>query len=691
MTEIFDTRSTAMTQKPPKRLIGFWENWMNIENWGNGFGDMCLAGCPKFETYVKYIAPYTTVNYAFILLQANWYSGYDPTNGCSSLNLCGGSACPNCSTTSTWPDQDGTKALYWIPKCRGAPAFSYFIKMAPDNVTDKINWYFNNPTPALLLTRELCRMAHQHPDGPKEFNISLGGWTDCATIRDEGRNIEDLAELVAMTVLTTFADGVDLDFEHFSMGRNAGDAQNRTERIQVFGKFTVALRTRLDAISNDIWLRSIQACSTWLTQNNKTGFENYYNSNKWHLNDLCRVKRDDIKYTISYTTRFNAFFQPGMSGFPAYATDNEGGELYAYIQSRGLQIPFSYVNFMIYDTPLPSGKTVMDMFIGTVQNTLRTGYVPPEQIVCGVEPGIQAGAPTADRQDPFLKDIFNYVSEQNLGGVMVWAINNAIDGTQILADNSDYQNSLTVFTGLSNNLTNIPFSPGESTGYIRALCSEGSMSISAATNPSPISSSGWNILPFLIGLVIIVSIFTLILFPQTPLFVYGIFGSLIVVLAIAYVVTSSGGGSQPIPIPIPVSPTGPGPIPIPPTPCSSQCSGKACGECDGCGGTCNGPPQNGAVCERLGDGRYRESWIGGVCTNSVPDCHTELGFECISGKCSKPLKDCCLSTCNNTLPCGESRDNCTGKFCTGKCPTSTTCDVRKGACVPVTQSCGICW
>ena len=61
--------------------------------------------------------------------------------------------------------------------------------------------------------------------GSIQRRVSLGGWSDWARIGSvEAAN--DLAKLVGKLVLYTFADGVDLDFEHLSPFVNAFPGDN---------------------------------------------------------------------------------------------------------------------------------------------------------------------------------------------------------------------------------------------------------------------------------------------------------------------------------------------------------------------------------------------------------------------------------------------------------------------------------
>ena len=75
---------------------------------------------------------------------------------------------------------------------------------------------------AFLYTCKLYRTLQQSswisvivPNGPKRAKITLGGWSDYARLATVG-NAQKAAKLIAKAVQVTFADGVDLDFEHMT-------------------------------------------------------------------------------------------------------------------------------------------------------------------------------------------------------------------------------------------------------------------------------------------------------------------------------------------------------------------------------------------------------------------------------------------------------------------------------------------
>jgi hypothetical protein len=76
--------------------------------------------------------------------------------------------------------------------------------------------------------------------GSIQRRVSLGGWSDWARIGSvEAAN--DLAKLVGKLVLYTFADGVDLDFEHLSPFVNAFPGDNEIEYVAPLPLAKIAL------------------------------------------------------------------------------------------------------------------------------------------------------------------------------------------------------------------------------------------------------------------------------------------------------------------------------------------------------------------------------------------------------------------------------------------------------------------
>jgi GH18 family chitinase len=200
-----DCQKSGCENKTNKPLIlGYWENW-NDNNYFAPYTDLGIPEENNFQEKTKY---YTTINWSFVLLSKFWYGGYDPSNECKEYNLCGTDpetgkniACPACVNPDGTYINFPSDSLYTIPNCRSK--YSPFISLSTTS---------NNLGSQLLSARETCRLAHKYG---KVFNISFGGWSDCVTLKDEDSNTI-LAKLISNTILYTFADGVDLDFEHFT-------------------------------------------------------------------------------------------------------------------------------------------------------------------------------------------------------------------------------------------------------------------------------------------------------------------------------------------------------------------------------------------------------------------------------------------------------------------------------------------
>ena len=91
---------------------------------------------------------------------------------------------------------------------------------------------------------EVVRMARMHPSGPKRTKIVLGGWSDFARLCTPA-NGKKAAALMAKLVALTFADGVDLDFEHLSdFDRFAG-----CDEFAAFASLIAHLRVELDKVA----------------------------------------------------------------------------------------------------------------------------------------------------------------------------------------------------------------------------------------------------------------------------------------------------------------------------------------------------------------------------------------------------------------------------------------------------------
>lgn len=401
-------------------LAGYWGSWMDVAGSWPYYQDMCVDYiCPQVAAFLEKTKPYTTVFFAFQLLSQNWYSGYDPYGGCSTYNVCGGAACPFCSETENkWPGTSGEKKFRVIPECRTDTA--YGITMIRDTTPSK-------PTNALNVYREIGRMLHQHPDGSKQFFVSFGGWSDCITFPSADTDLEDLAEMMANFVIFSFADGIDLDFEHFSIKHGGDDLQtNRASQIDSFGRLILLLRKKFSAVTSERWLSILKETNTWLDSGVIDKTSDFYKSNKVYLRDLCG--QPVPSFGIVYTPRFNAFVTDSKDlGFSSgFATDGEGLQLF---KKAGVSDAITGINFMTYDQAFPSTGAqdqkpadYIGYFSKMIESCQGAG-IPLDKIRIGIEPGPQAGDGTALDMNTFIDKIADLVKQTNIGGVFFWSIN----------------------------------------------------------------------------------------------------------------------------------------------------------------------------------------------------------------------------------------------------------------------------
>ena len=436
-----------------KVLEGYIENWNDVE-W-SGKGDLCEGGCFIPSSFIQVTAPFTSINYAFILTSENWYSGYDPSQLCSGFNQCGSDpfktgsdkACPDIN--ALWPSSSGAQALYWIPRCRGSDVFSPVIDA---------NTTLTNPTPILFSIQDACRMAHQHPSGSKTFQISFGGWSDGSFFQTG--YAKQLATLMVNLVLFSFADGLDLDFEHITQLRDQTGyrtQEQRNQQISFIQELVSEIRSQFDSITTQQIQQNIKDFIQWIDQNKSKLSELQYVSHKTHLRSLCVIPP---KFTITYTARFNAFIpDSSLIGLSSFPTDAEGIDL----ASNGLFLgQVDRYNLMCYDQPLPQGTGYVD-FITKVLNTTQQS-IPAyfQKVILGLQTGEQQGAPgvsgiTQGEIDQLLNSFGDAI-----GGVMFWGINETSPPHPLPSNIGDYRSKF----GLGNKFTEQNFPKAGQDGYI---------------------------------------------------------------------------------------------------------------------------------------------------------------------------------------------------------------------------------
>ena len=313
--------SPPLPPVPPRgprgtELLGYIENWVNVKWWDNNIPGNCLMGCMEPGPYLSSIAPYSSVNYgfAFLVQQPN-----PDQVGCGTNAPAG--PCP------VWDGEN-------IYLAKAGMQGSHLV----DGTTT-----IESSSPGGIAIAEVVRMARQHPNGPKRAKITLGGWSDYARLATVA-NAEKAAKLMAKAVQITFADGVDLDFEHMTdFDTFAGDHE-----FEAFAALISTLRTELDAVAA-VWAQSatarlaaLHATFSGLQPWQKSSVKQWYATQFLYLKEVAANKPPHLE--ISWTTRFNAWVPkddpynyvtndplPAWARNSSFATDNEGARFYANV------------------------------------------------------------------------------------------------------------------------------------------------------------------------------------------------------------------------------------------------------------------------------------------------------------------------------------------------------------------------
>jgi len=381
-----------------QELVGYLENWGDMTKWwDNVIPGNCDMGCEKPASYMKAITNYTTVNYGFTFLTE------DPN---PEQNACG--TCP------VWDGKGIYIANYNQWKSKAAV------------VTSSNNLVY--PNSGQVSISEACRLARMGPyNTPKRCSIALGGWSDWARMATEN-NAQKVAKLVGRMVLSTFADGIDLDFEHLTpFSGFSGD-----DEFTAFTALIKAIRKEFDdipsqfkglATSRKEWLKEAYAkLPDWEKAEGQ-----YFPANEQYMQDIIdNIDKNGLpKLVISWTTRFNAFLPEDNvwnyllpdSPVPSenFATDNEGTKFWNDVKDD-----VDKVNIMAYDAGSDAGPLKLN-FTQILLNFVDGG-VPSEKINIGFEPGTQAASGIWEGLE-YDVGITKFVKDNNYGGSMIWAIN----------------------------------------------------------------------------------------------------------------------------------------------------------------------------------------------------------------------------------------------------------------------------
>jgi len=364
-----------------KEWYGYWEDWCNenedVTWWDDNTPGHCNAGCVIEKSFQKKAASYNTLVYAFSTLLKQPKAEQDS---------CSKGSCPVWDGNAIYREKDRS--------------------ITADSTVDK-------PSPSVVSISDFCRMARQSPNGPKRCIIGLGGWSDWARLGSK-ENAQKLSKLVGKLVLHTFADGIDMDFEHLAeYSSQYGDVE-----LDAYIELVKGIRAELDAITPAVWKDAAQQRIDAFNASKQQDFK------RWHAKQvdyLQQVMANELpKFELVYTTRFNAFRNPDSpydyeknGAGKEYITDDEGQKIWPALYDA-----FDTVNIMSYDQD--AGMTLD--FKNILNNFHVHGSVPMEMINIGFEPGEQGGGGTWEGQDADLAAV-DFVNSGKWGGAMIWGVN----------------------------------------------------------------------------------------------------------------------------------------------------------------------------------------------------------------------------------------------------------------------------
>ena len=305
------------------QVEGYWQNWVDVSWWSEDLPGNCLMGCADPSAFMTKTEPYSSLNYGFVFLTGN----PDPDKD-------------SCESASDCPVWDG-KGIYAAASSKqGATVVSAGIPSGTA-ASCSMNEFFGSSS-GLVTIAENTRLGRMQPqvDYPKRTKIAFGGWSDWAAIGTT-ENAETIANLVGKMVLLSFADGVDLDFEHLTPFNTIHGSE-----FEAFTALVNAIRKEFDTTVTDGWYDAARTQMEWLncTYNALEDWEktnaNYYPTNMEYMQNILANPVPHLD--VSWTTRFNAFvpeddpfnYLTPNSTIPdePFETDNEGMKVNGHLQ-----------------------------------------------------------------------------------------------------------------------------------------------------------------------------------------------------------------------------------------------------------------------------------------------------------------------------------------------------------------------
>jgi len=430
-----ETNDDAFSGLGALQTTGYYENWNNVIWWNDNTPGRCFTGCPAEDEVAELIKPYTNVIYSFVTLSNTIDYEYHSCEYCKLLETNTETGHPHDVCCPEW---DG-KSLYnakfkkingdqYSGRGEGARVISVEDLKRIDPVTN-VN---SNPQGmsrgnGVINVGEFCRMAR---DQDKACIVAIGGWSDWARIGTI-ENAEKVAEFIAELALWSFADGIDLDFEHLYEFEKISPGEEKA-----FAHMTVKIREQLDGYVLQNWRSAIESRLAWLSSSNAAPWGEFHEKQKTYLETLL-ARPTPKRLALSFTTRFNAFapeddpwnFLTKDSPVPdvPYSSHNEGARVWPTIKDA-----IDYVNIMAYDAGSDAGPLILD-FVQIAKN-FEAGGVPRHKIVMGYEPvgngkvggrpfdNSQAGGGIWEGPEVDLAAA-KALAEMCFGGGMFWALN----------------------------------------------------------------------------------------------------------------------------------------------------------------------------------------------------------------------------------------------------------------------------
>ena len=333
-------------------LLGYYENWNTVKWWDNDIPGNCAMGCAVPQAFMEQLAPYSSLNYGFTFLVET----------------------PNpdqvaCTTASTCPLWDGG-GIYIAAKSKSGATVVDASTTAADL------------TPGLVGVGEACCLARMAPSsGPHRCKISLGGWSDWARLGSAAAAKQVAALASKMVLQLRRRRRLGLRAPHAlrrAVRRRDGCLRHARHRARA------APPTRRRGGAR----RSTRAAKLTTMNASVPPWQkrDYYTTNLKYLAELKANGAPTLE--LSYTTRFNAFL-PDPTADPwnyllptspvpnaTFATDNEGGKLWAKIGSA-----VDSVNVMAYDAGTDAGP--LQLNFTTIASNFIAGGVPASKLYLG--------------------------------------------------------------------------------------------------------------------------------------------------------------------------------------------------------------------------------------------------------------------------------------------------------------------